>query len=97
MDQLNLFKLGEDIKDRFTIICKNRPDLAVSHEAIDHGAGLLARVIDNFIDKNKENPKEGYTYLMDTLGFYIMLGADMQRTNEELLALLEEFARDKNE
>lgn len=92
MHTLEKFQLAETIKDRFTNICKYKKDLAVSKNAIDKGAGLLAEIINNYKDKfNEEDPKAALTYLIDSLGFYIMLGIDVQTSNEELMALLTEF------
>lgn len=95
MTELELFKVSEELKDRFSMIFKHHPDMKMPDHAIEKSTPALARIINNFNRRVEDtNAYGGVSYLIDTVGYYIMLCADMQKTNEELLELLEKFNED---
>lgn len=91
MTELELFKVAEELKDRYTYFFKKQPDIGLSRKAIEDSAPLMARILNNFNARVEEDgPRAGFSYLLDTIGYYVMLCSDMNDTNLEMVKLLEE-------
>lgn len=97
MDELKLFRISEGIKDRYTTIFENKKDFRCSPQAVDEAGPLVAEMILNFDKINADKGTEAAIhYLADTAGYYMILCSDIQKTNKELLDLLEEWANEKS-
>lgn len=90
MTELELFKVAEELKDRYTYFFKKEPNISLSQRAVEESAPLMAKILNNFNKRVEDDgPRAGFSYLLDTVGYYVMLCSDMQETNRELLSLLE--------
>jgi len=93
MTQMDLYKVSEELKDRFNFYFDKQPDIRLSRTAIDEACPLTAKVINNYNKRVEENGvQDGIMYLIDTMAFYCMLCSDMSDTNKELLEHLKELS-----
>lgn len=91
MNTLEKFKMGEDIKDRYTTMFANDPEFACLSISIDKSSELLVKTIEQFENiKNEQGIKTSIYYLVDVLGYYMMLCNDVLIQNQELIDLLKQ-------
>ena len=92
MNTLEKFKMGEDIKDRYATMFMNEPGFACLSTSIDKSSELLVKTIEQFENIKKEQGlKTSIYYLMDVLGYYMMLCNDVLTQNQELIDLLKQI------
>ena len=83
--------MGEDIKDRYTTMFVNAPEFACLSTSIDKSSELLVKTIEQFENIKKEQGlKTSIYYLIDVLGYYMMLCNDVLTQNQELIDLLKQ-------
>jgi len=92
MNKMELYKLSETLKDRYSYIFKEKPELSLSPECLEGSAHVVAGIIDrhNKLLKDK-GVHEAQTYLIDVVGYYTLLAYDIQKTNEEMLKAINEY------
>jgi len=94
MNELEIFRISEEIKDRFSTIFKDSPEFSCSPEAVGEGGNITAKVVNICNDiMKKDGARKSIMYLIDVIGYYVMLCYDIQNLNEELVNKLKEFTK----
>jgi len=97
MNEMKKFRLLETIKDRYTSMAKASPTLEYDADSIEKMAPILTDVIGHFEDiRKKQDDSGGITYLMDCVGFYMLLFEESQKLNNQLLSQMEEWVKNDN-
>lgn len=91
MNTLEKFKFTEGIKDRYTTMFAQVPEAACSMDGIDKSADLVVQTIEHFEDiKETQGLESALHYLVDVLGYYVILCNDVLVHNQELVELLKQ-------
>jgi hypothetical protein len=95
MDAMAKQRLADALKDRYSFIFKMKPEIALTDECLENATHIVAGIIEkcNKLTKDEEL-KVGHAYLLDVVGYYVLLAYDIQKTNGELLAMLKEAMND---
>ena len=82
----------------YSFIFKEKPELSLSLEALESGAHVVAGIIDRHKTLlNDAGVQEAQTYLIDVVGYYVLLSYDIQKSNEEMLKLIEKYIGDDDD
>ena len=88
-------QLEGSIKDRYSHIFKEKPEISLSKESLDNCAYMIADIIYKHTGLIEEKGvHDAQMYFIDVLGYYVLLAHDIQKTNERMLKIMEEYGVD---
>jgi len=91
MNKMENYQLQQKIKDRYSYIFKEKPEMSLSKESLDSCAHIIAGIIEKYGALIKEaSVHAAQTYFIDVVGYYVLLSYDIQKSNEELLKILKQ-------
>jgi len=95
VSSMKSYQTEQNIKDRYSYIFKEKPEISCSQESLDSCAHIIAGIIENHQEIiEKTSVHDAQMYFIDVVGFYVLLCYDIQKTNERMLEIMEEHGVD---